>query len=156
VVELSYITPWLGSNLLPRIYLSEDPTGPTAWMIIREKNNHKQRKKICNTYRTGTTLVKALGDKYEFCELILKCRLRWTSLDIVTIGEFRGYPFTLLLRVTWRMVQITLWLNSCVSGNVSRNRMIPWEARFTNLSKFTFCVDRWARTEHCAVFAYVA
>lgn len=44
--------------------------------------------------RTGATLVKALGDKYEFYELILKGRLRWTRLDIVTLGEFRGYPFT--------------------------------------------------------------
>ena len=39
-----------------------------------------------NVYRTGTTLVKAFGDKYEFYELILKCRLRWTRLDIVTFS----------------------------------------------------------------------
>lgn len=35
------------------------------------------------------------------------------------------------------------------------NRVIPCEARFTNLSKFTFCVDRWSGSEHW-VFAYVA
>lgn len=45
-------------------------------------------------YRTSTTLVKALGDKHEFYELILKYRLRWTTLEIVALGEFREYPFT--------------------------------------------------------------